>query len=174
MKIALAQIKVRAGRPDINFQNMLDFCRQAAKQQADLIVFPELAMSGSFLGQAWASPGLLAEIQKFNQKLIAASSQLHEAVIVLGSIGMVKTPDGNQRYLRGAKRRAAFLTGRQFPRPGKWSDAGFCPADRTAKPAGRAYCTEAGHLLFCAGKNAAVLPKLCRLCQNLWQNAGLC
>lgn len=95
MKIALAQIKVRAGRPDINFQNMLDFCRQAAKQQADLIVFPELAVSGSFLGQAWASPGLLAEIQKFNQKLIAASSQLHEAVIVFGSIGMVKTPDGN-------------------------------------------------------------------------------
>lgn len=96
MKIALAQIKVRAGRPDVNFQTMLDFCRQAAKQQADLIVFPELAMSGSFLGQAWASPGLLAEIQKYNQKLITASAQLHDAVIVFGSIGMVKTPDGQE------------------------------------------------------------------------------
>ncbi len=96
MKIALAQIKVRAGRPDVNFQTMMDFCRRAAKQQADLIVFPELAMSGSFLGQAWASPGLMAEIQKYNQKLIAASTQLNGAVVVFGSVGLVKTPDGGQ------------------------------------------------------------------------------
>ena len=95
-KIALAQIKVRAGRPDLNYQTMLDYCRKAAKQQADLIVFPELAVSGSFLGQAWASSGLLAEIQKYNQKLIAASTQLHNAVVVFGSIGLVKSPDGSQ------------------------------------------------------------------------------
>ena len=71
MKIALAQIKVRAARPDLNYQTMLDFCRRAAEKQADLIVLPELAVSGSFFGQAWASPGLLSEFQKYNQKLIA-------------------------------------------------------------------------------------------------------
>ncbi len=96
MKIALAQIKVRAARPDLNYQTMLDFCRRAAEQQADLIVLPELAVSGSFLGQAWASPGLLSEFQKYNQKLIAETGKLNEAVVVFGSIGLVKGPDGNQ------------------------------------------------------------------------------
>ncbi|MCM1136939.1 MAG: hypothetical protein NC400_15365, partial [Clostridium sp.] len=96
MKIALAQIKVRAARPDLNYQTMLDYCRRAAAAQADLIVLPELAMCGSFLGQAWASPGLLQEIQKYNQKLVAASAQLNDAVLVFGSIGLVKGPDGSQ------------------------------------------------------------------------------
>ena len=89
MKIALAQIKVRAARPDLNYQTMLDFCRRAAEQQADLIVLPELAVSGSFLGQAWASPGLLSEFQKYNQKLIAETDKLNETVVVFGSIGLV-------------------------------------------------------------------------------------
>ena len=167
MKIALAQIKVRAGRPDVNFQTMLDFCRQAAKQQADLIVFPELAMSGSFLGQAWASPGLLAEIQKYNQKLITASSQLHDAVIVFGSIGMVKTPDGQE-----SPTSAIYVAqaGKQLSSP-----AGSFQARVNGQQLAFALLTEqqsqpAAPIVL----ELAVLSKLCRLCQNLRQNAGLC
>lgn len=95
-KIALGQIPVRAGRPDLNFQTMLDYCRSAHAQGADLLVFPELAVSGSFLGQGWAQPGLLHECQKYNQKLIAATASLGDMGVVFGSIGLVKQPGGQE------------------------------------------------------------------------------
>lgn len=95
-KIALGQISIRAGRPDLNYAAMLDYCRQAHAQAADILVFPELAVSGSFLGQGWAQPGLLHECQKYNQKLIAATTQFGDMIVVFGSIGLVKQPGGQE------------------------------------------------------------------------------
>lgn len=95
-KIAIAQMNVRAARPDINLRTMQDFCRRAADRGADLLVFPELAISGSFLGQSWTSPGLLQECQKANEKLIASTARLGDMTVVFGSIGLMKTPNGGQ------------------------------------------------------------------------------
>ena len=94
-KIAIAQMNVRAARPDINLRTMQDFCRRAAAEGADLLIFPELAVTGSFLGQYWTSQGLLQECQKANEKLIAGTANLGDMAIVFGSIGLVKTPDGS-------------------------------------------------------------------------------
>ncbi len=95
-KIAIAQIKVRAGRPDLNYKTMLDYCGRAHAAGAELVVFPELAISGSFLGQAWTSPGLLHECQRYNQKLMAATAPLGDMVVVFGSIGLMKDQNGNE------------------------------------------------------------------------------
>ncbi len=93
-KIAIAQMSVRAGRPDINLRTMQEYCRRAAEAGADMLVFPELAVTGSFLGQSWNSQGLLLECQKANDRLIAATAQYGDMAVVFGSIGLMKTPDG--------------------------------------------------------------------------------
>lgn len=95
-KIAIAQIKVRAGRPDVNYETMLGFARRAYEQGAELLVFPELAVSGSFLGQGWASPGLLHECERYNQKLIAATNAMGDMGVVFGSIGLMKDQNGGE------------------------------------------------------------------------------
>ncbi len=95
-KIAIAQIKVRAGRPDINFETMKEQARQAYEQGTELLVFPELAMSGSFLGQGWASPTLLHEIVRYNEKLVSATNAFGDMAVVFGSIGLMKDPQGNE------------------------------------------------------------------------------
>ena len=96
-KLAIAQIKVRAARPDLNFDTMLDYARRAHKAGAELLVFPELSVSGSFLGQAWASPGLLHECTRYNDKLIAATGSMGEMAVVFGSIGLTKDAQGNEQ-----------------------------------------------------------------------------
>lgn len=113
-KIAIAQMKVRAGRPDINFETMKDFARQAHEQGVQLLVFPELAMSGSFLGQGWASQTLLQEIVRYNDKLISATNAWGDMAVVFGSIGLMKDAQGNQNPASGIY---VAQAGRQVPSP---------------------------------------------------------
>lgn len=113
-KIAIAQIKVRAGRPDLNFEVMRDYARQAYEQGVELLVFPELSMSGSFLGQGWASPSLLHEIVRYNEKLIAATNAWGDLAVVFGSIGLMKDAQGNENPASGIY---VAQAGRQVPSP---------------------------------------------------------
>jgi predicted amidohydrolase len=49
MKIALAQINTVLGRPEANLAKHLDYIAQAKQQQADLVIFPELSLTGYML-----------------------------------------------------------------------------------------------------------------------------
>ncbi len=49
MNLALAQIATRLGDVEANLEKHLDFIRQAKAQQADLLVFPELSLTGYVL-----------------------------------------------------------------------------------------------------------------------------
>jgi predicted amidohydrolase len=49
MRIALAQINTRLGRPEDNLEKHLDYIQQALRQDAGLIVFPELSLTGYIL-----------------------------------------------------------------------------------------------------------------------------
>lgn len=113
-KIAIAQIKVRAARPDLNFATMKSYAQRAYEQGAELLVFPELAMSGSFLGQAWAAPSLLHEIVKYNEKLISATAAFGDMAVVFGSIGLMKDGRGNENPASGIY---VAQGGRQLPSP---------------------------------------------------------
>ncbi|MBM3128766.1 MAG: carbon-nitrogen hydrolase [Chloroflexi bacterium] len=48
-KLALAQFAPRLGDVDANLQTMLDYSARAKDERADLIVFPELALTGYYL-----------------------------------------------------------------------------------------------------------------------------
>lgn len=49
MKLALAQINTKLGRPEENLAKHLEYVQQAAAQDVDLLVFPELSLTGYIL-----------------------------------------------------------------------------------------------------------------------------
>lgn len=114
-KIAIAQVNVRAGRPDLNYKTMLRYAHRAAEAGAELCVFPELAMTGSFLGQAWSSPGILHECQRYSRKLVSATTAMGDMVVVFGSIGLMKNQNGVEQP---ASAIYVAQSGRQISSPG--------------------------------------------------------
>lgn len=61
LKVALGQIDMAAGDVAANLQKHLDFIQQAADAGAQLIVFPELSLTGDEIGPVVPDVGLLPE-----------------------------------------------------------------------------------------------------------------
>jgi predicted amidohydrolase len=80
MKIALAQIDSAPGDLQANLDKHLDFIRQAIQQKAELIVFPELSLTGEKIGPHVTDVSLSVE----SEELLAISEASHEIDIVIG------------------------------------------------------------------------------------------
>lgn len=97
LRIALGQMEVIPGRPDINFHTMLSMITSARDQQADIIVFPEMAIPGYFLGDTWEQPAFLRDCETYGQQIIEESANI---CIIFGNIGIdwnKKNDDGRFR-----------------------------------------------------------------------------
>ncbi len=79
MKIAIAQTNPVIGDFDFNKKKMLELVNQAATQRCDLVVFPELAISGY-------PPGDLLEKDDFIDRQLAC---LDEFIAAAGNIGIL-------------------------------------------------------------------------------------
>ena len=73
MKIALNQMQVIPGNRDKNLQTMLSSIAQARDNGVDLLVFPELCLSGYMLGDWWLSPSFSQELNQYNELIREAS-----------------------------------------------------------------------------------------------------
>ncbi|MBC8015881.1 MAG: NAD(+) synthase, partial [Sporomusaceae bacterium] len=85
LKIALAQIEVIPGRPDINTKNMLTMIEQARQQEVQMIIFPEMSIPGYFLGDTWEQLAFLRDCEAYGQRIALASTDI---CIVFGNIAM--------------------------------------------------------------------------------------
>jgi NAD+ synthase (glutamine-hydrolysing) len=83
MKIALAQIEVIPGKIDHNIHRMLDMIKYARMAAVDLIVFPELCISGYILSDQWVNESFCQELMEYNEVLMQAS---HDIAIIYGNI----------------------------------------------------------------------------------------
>ena len=90
-KIALAQFSTVVGDIDANVQKMIDQVNEATKQNADLIVFPELSTIGYRAEDLFLRPSLT----KRSENAFKALSQVKNIVMVFGFVN--QTEDG-QRY----------------------------------------------------------------------------
>ncbi len=90
-KIALAQFSPVVGDIDANVQKMIDQVNEATKQNADLIVFPELSTIGYRAEDLFLRPSLT----KRSENAFKALSQVKNIVMVFGFVN--QTEDG-QRY----------------------------------------------------------------------------
>ena len=85
LKVALAQMEITPGRPDVNTQNMLAMIEQAQQQQMQMIIFPEMSIPGYFIGDTWEQLAFLRDCEEYGQRIISASSRI---CIVFGNIAM--------------------------------------------------------------------------------------
>ncbi len=85
LKVALAQIEIIPGRPDLNTQTMLHQIEEARQQQMEMIIFPEMSVPGYFLGDTWEQITFLKDCCAYGEQIIAASIDI---CIVFGNIAM--------------------------------------------------------------------------------------
>ena len=66
-------MEVRAGHPDINLEKMLKFIEDAKKEEADLIIFPYLSISGSMLDHLIHQSSFMNDCFTCNEDILKAS-----------------------------------------------------------------------------------------------------
>ena len=97
LKIAMAQMEVIPGHPDKNAATMLRMIDEAKENQADVVVFPEMAIPGYLLGDTWEQTSFLADCEHYGQEIIAASQDI---VVMFGNIAMDWDKSNNDGRVR--------------------------------------------------------------------------
>jgi NAD+ synthase (glutamine-hydrolysing) len=104
VKIAVAQIDVIAGRPDLNAEKIISEIEKARIAGDDMIVFPEMAVPGYLLGDEWENAAFVKDCFAYNEEIKNATSNI---VAIWGNVDLdaaLKSEDGRIR-----KYNAAFI-----------------------------------------------------------------
>ncbi|WP_342496749.1 carbon-nitrogen family hydrolase [Bacillus sp. FSL K6-3149] len=90
MKIALVQMDVQIGEPDVNFQKAEAFLEEAIREQPDLIILPEMWNTGYALEKA----DQLADVNgERTKQLFSSFARKHQVVLIAGSVLNKRTED---------------------------------------------------------------------------------
>ena len=75
-KIALAQIEIRMGRPDLNVEKMLKFIDKAKQQNVDIIIFPSITLPEEYIQDVMHKDieVIFTEEQKKNFEMVGKSN----------------------------------------------------------------------------------------------------
>lgn len=94
MKVALGQMNVIAGAMSKNVDTMLSMISQAKKEQVDLIIFPELCISGSLLADKWFDNEFIKTVMSYNETILNASDNIG---IIWGNVSTIL--EDEEKYL---------------------------------------------------------------------------
>lgn len=83
LKVALGQIRVKTGKIQHNVEMMIAMISQAKNQGADIIVFPEMCVSGYFLGDRFYDDALCQYIEKMNEVIKECAKDI---IVVWGNL----------------------------------------------------------------------------------------
>lgn len=83
MRIAYAQMRVVTGHTDVNTKKILQLIDEARAGGAEMIIFPEMAMTGEMLSVACLQKSFLREWEIYRKEIIAATKDI---TIVLGEM----------------------------------------------------------------------------------------
>ena len=103
MRLALVQMEVKAGHLEQNLSTILNHL-QFLSGKVDLVLFPELCLSGYFLGDRWTQDSFVEEIEVLHEEIRLASEKWGLAV-VFGSIWIDRSgvnQDGRVRLFNAA------------------------------------------------------------------------
>ena len=102
LKIALAQIPIISGHPNLNYITMKKKIEESISNKYNLVVFPEMCLSGYFIGDNWEQNSFLKECEYYHNEVKKLSKEI---AIVFGSVGCdweKKNEDGRVRKYNGA------------------------------------------------------------------------
>lgn len=92
MKIALVQMDVQIGEPEVNFKKAAAFLEEAVREQPDLIILPEMWNTGYALEQA----DQLADVNgERTKQLFSSFARKHQVYLIAGSVLNKRTEDEN-------------------------------------------------------------------------------
>ena len=104
MKIALSQLEIIPSTPTNNAARIINYIEEAKNNKADMIIFPELAISGYLIGDMWESESFIRECEELGEEIIKASKDIF---VIFGNVAV----DKNKKNFdgRGRKYNALFL-----------------------------------------------------------------
>jgi len=104
LKIALGQMRVVPGRPDLNTQTMKEMINEAKESQVKIIIFPELCIPGYLLGDTWEQLSFLKDCENWGNQIIQLSQDI---CIVFGNVAVDWNKTGHDGRVR--KYNACFV-----------------------------------------------------------------
>jgi NAD+ synthase (glutamine-hydrolysing) len=96
-RIALAQMEVRAGRPDLNLARMLEMMAQARDRSVRVIAFPEMCLSGYIIGDLWEQDALVEDFAGYSELVCRESAGL---AVVFGNVALDRSSIGEDGRIR--------------------------------------------------------------------------
>ena len=104
MKIALSQFEIIPSMPSDNAARIINYIEEAKNNKADMIIFPELAISGYLIGDMWESESFIRECEELGEEIIKASKDIF---VIFGNVAV----DRNKKNFDGRVRKynALFL-----------------------------------------------------------------
>lgn len=107
LKIALGQMHVVPGQPETNFLTLSNMVRDAKKQRVDLLIFPELCITGYLIGDQFLDNEWVDYAVTFNEKIKALSQDI---ILVWGNVVTLgKNPSITNNDSRLAKLNAGLI-----------------------------------------------------------------
>lgn len=91
MKIAMGQMNVLAGQMSKNVTKMLEMIEQAKQEKADLIIFPELCITGYLLADKWLDEAFVKTAIAYNETIKKASKDIG---IIWGNVSAIENIHG--------------------------------------------------------------------------------
>ena len=96
-RIALVQMEVRPGRPDLNIQRMAEHIADARRSGAEIVAFPELCVPGYLLGDVWESDAVVHDFAGYSDDVRALSQGL---TVIFGNVAIDTTRRGEDGRAR--------------------------------------------------------------------------
>ena len=114
-QIALVQMEVRPGRPDLNVERMLHFIEKGREAGAELVVFSEFCISGYILGDLWEMDALVEDFAAYSDRVCEASQGL---TVLFGNVAVDKDNIGEDGRVRKYNAVCVCADGRYVERDG--------------------------------------------------------
>src|SRR5947208_17187401 len=89
--IALVQMEVLPGRPDLNAAKMLRYIEQAREAGAEIVVFSEMCLSGYLIGDLWEIDTLVKDFARYSEVIREASQGI---TVLFGNVVVDPTSIG--------------------------------------------------------------------------------
>lgn len=96
-RIALAQMDVRPGRPDLNLDRMLAWMDRARRRGVELLAFPEMCLPGYIVGDLWEQDALVEDFAGYSDLVREASAGL---TVLFGNVALDRAAIGEDGRVR--------------------------------------------------------------------------
>ena len=100
IRIAFGQIQVHPGDPATNFQSMMQAINYAKAVSTDILIFPELCLSGYMIGDLWDQVPFINDCLYYGDEIVKATANTN-LTIIFGNVGI----DEHLRNLDGSLRK---------------------------------------------------------------------